>query len=129
MQVREGRPQRSKTVKSNNPEFNEEFHLIVDDPESQNLKLTVKDDDFGWTDNVIGVCEIALDGSDAIQNPHETQTMSVDLMKEDEDFVAGMGNKVGKLFADCLCSSEPRLCCCACFCFLMAYPQCCTAVY
>ena len=59
-QVREGRPQRSTTVKnSQNPEFNEHFHLIVDDQEEQNLKITVKDDDFGWSDHTFGVFTVS----------------------------------------------------------------------
>ena len=58
-QVREGRPLRSETVKnSQNPIFNQEFHLIVDDPDEQSLKITVKDDDFGWSDHVFGIYNV-----------------------------------------------------------------------
>ena len=50
---------RSNTVKnSQNPVFNEEYHLIVDDPDEQSLKITVKDDDFGWSDHVFGILEV-----------------------------------------------------------------------
>lgn len=36
MQLREGREVRSKTVdNNNNPEYNQTFRLLVDDPESQ----------------------------------------------------------------------------------------------
>lgn len=59
IQVREGRPQRSATVKnSQNPVFNEEFHLIVDDQDEQSLKITVKDDDFGWSDHIFGIYSV-----------------------------------------------------------------------
>lgn len=49
LQVREGRPVQSSTkAGSLNPEWNEEFHLIVDDRKLQALTITVKEDDFGW---------------------------------------------------------------------------------
>lgn len=96
LKVREGRPQRSSTKKSNSPIFDEKFYLIVDDPESQTLKLTIKDDDFGWVDNVVGMCEIPLEGSRPVQNPRETIEVMSDVMKEEENIVAGMGNRVKK---------------------------------
>jgi Ca2+-dependent lipid-binding protein len=43
LQTREGRPQRSKVVKNNaNPQYNEEFFLLVDDLEHQKLSIKVR---------------------------------------------------------------------------------------
>lgn len=42
VQIREGRFQRSKTVKSNNnPTFNEDFFMVVDDFVKQKLSIKV----------------------------------------------------------------------------------------
>lgn len=42
LQTREGRPQRSKIVKNSaNPQYNEEFFLLVDDLEHQKLSIKV----------------------------------------------------------------------------------------
>jgi Ca2+-dependent lipid-binding protein len=42
VQIRQGRVQRSKTVKSsNNPVFNEEFFMVVDDFQQQKLSIKV----------------------------------------------------------------------------------------
>lgn len=60
--MREGRVLRSRTHhNNNNPEYNEEFTMLVDDPEHQGLRIIVKDDDiFGFSDKVLGVAEVPL---------------------------------------------------------------------
>lgn len=36
-------------------------HGQVDDPRKQKLRLVVRDDDYGWSDKVLGVAEVPLD--------------------------------------------------------------------
>ncbi|KAJ9520981.1 hypothetical protein QJQ45_022699 [Haematococcus lacustris] len=56
LQVRVGRPMLSKPVNhSKDPEYGEEFALIVDDYETQSLELTVFKDNVGWNDPKLGV--------------------------------------------------------------------------
>ncbi|KAF8055094.1 SYT1 [Scenedesmus sp. PABB004] len=59
-EIREGRQQRSKTVKSsNNPTYNEEFFLLVDDLVGQNLSIKVYDyDRLCPTDDLLGTAEV-----------------------------------------------------------------------
>ena len=45
--VREGRVKRTETVHNNShPEWNEELQFIVDDPDTQQISVVVKDDDI-----------------------------------------------------------------------------------
>eukprot|EP00882_Tetradesmus_deserticola_P015191 GHRQ01016176.1.p1 GENE.GHRQ01016176.1~~GHRQ01016176.1.p1 ORF type:complete len:457 (+),score=182.70 GHRQ01016176.1:470-1840(+) len=59
-EIREGRVQRSKIVKSNNnPVFNEEFFMVVDDFEQQRLSIKVYDyDRLRPTDDLLGTAEV-----------------------------------------------------------------------
>ncbi|WIA39496.1 hypothetical protein OEZ86_005594 [Tetradesmus obliquus] len=59
-EIREGRVQRSKTVKSsNNPVFNQEFFTVVDDFQQQKLSIKVYDyDRLCPTDDLLGTAEV-----------------------------------------------------------------------
>eukprot|EP00878_Enallax_costatus_P009636 GHUV01010067.1.p1 GENE.GHUV01010067.1~~GHUV01010067.1.p1 ORF type:complete len:515 (+),score=110.80 GHUV01010067.1:357-1901(+) len=59
-EIREGRQQRSKIVKSsNNPVFNEEFFMVVDDFVKQKLSIKVYDyDRLCPTDDLLGMAEV-----------------------------------------------------------------------
>lgn len=47
LSVRDGRKLATKTVSNNkNPDFNEVFNFIVDDPESQSITAYLADNDF-----------------------------------------------------------------------------------
>ena len=47
MSVRDGRSQRTRTIKNNkDPVFNQVLRFIVDDPEHQSITAMVKDDDM-----------------------------------------------------------------------------------
>ncbi|KAI4382725.1 hypothetical protein MLD38_008651 [Melastoma candidum] len=83
-------PARKTTIKRRNlnPEWNEEFNLIVRDPQSQILHLQVYDlDGFsapaGWSDNVgahdkLGMQMVPLN----LIKPHENQEFTLDLLKD-----------------------------------------------
>eukprot|EP00210_Caulerpa_lentillifera_P009648 g9204.t1 len=98
LEIRAGRPQRSSTIKnSQNPAFDETFHLIVDDPEEQILKVTVKDDDFGWSDDTFGVCEFKLSELECFEHPHQ-RISTLGQIRKPEDLNLGLtGNTVKKL--------------------------------
>lgn len=48
--MREGRKLSTKTVWNNkNPEYNEVFNFIVDDPQQQSITVLLKDNDFPFS--------------------------------------------------------------------------------
>lgn len=97
LEVRAGRPQRSSTVSnSQNPVFNEQFHLVVDDPEEQTLSVVVKDDDFGWTDDAFGVCEFKISELDCFDRPREMTSISGQFRKPEEVKVKSKTGKAVK---------------------------------
>jgi len=107
LEVREGRPQRSTTVKnSQNPVFNEEFLLIVDDQEEQNLRITVKDDDFGWSDHTFGVCTVKLSDLECFERPRETILISGDLIKEEATGLLASSSKSMRRLTSMMSSSK-----------------------
>ena len=59
--VRENRIIRSKTVwNDENPEWNEEFDFVIEDPNKQQIKMVVKDqDDFN---DEVGLHELEVHG-------------------------------------------------------------------
>jgi len=59
-EVREGRPQKSKVVRgNNNPEFHEDFFLVVDNLETQTLTIKVYDQDLLMPeDELLGIREL-----------------------------------------------------------------------
>lgn len=67
-QIREGRVQRSKTVKSsNNPVFNQEFFMVVDDFQQQKLSIKVRRGaEIGFTVVVGFVCSFGCESSSCI---------------------------------------------------------------
>lgn len=94
-EVREGRPQRSKTVKGTTVEFDDDpFYFIVDDPETQYLKITVMDDDFGWSDKVLGVANRLLENEPFMEEVG-AMDMVYEISKEDEK--PSVGKSVRKL--------------------------------
>jgi hypothetical protein len=62
MEVRRGRPVTSNTamVSGKEAEFNEEFNLIIDDYETQTLKVLLYNDDLGWNDTLLSGGELAF---------------------------------------------------------------------
>ncbi|GAX84222.1 hypothetical protein CEUSTIGMA_g11645.t1 [Chlamydomonas eustigma] len=62
MEVRRGRPVCSNTavVSGKEAEFNEEFNLIIDDYETQSLKILLYNDDLGWNDTLLSGGELAF---------------------------------------------------------------------
>ncbi|XP_042475631.1 synaptotagmin-3-like isoform X2 [Macadamia integrifolia] len=72
-------PAKKTTVKMKNlnPEWNEEFKLIVKDPESQVLQLLVYDWDKVGTHDKLGMQVVPL----RLLSPHETKEFTLDLLK------------------------------------------------
>ncbi|XP_073012315.1 synaptotagmin-2-like [Typha latifolia] len=72
-------PSKKTTVKRNNlnPEWNEEFNLVVKDPETQSLELRVYDWEQVGKHERMGVNIIQLKDL----TPDETKTLSLDLLK------------------------------------------------
>eukprot|EP00803_Ostreobium_quekettii_P010414 evm.model.scf_2737EXC.1 EVM.evm.TU.scf_2737EXC.1 scf_2737EXC:263-9582(+) len=82
-EVREGRPQRTKTVKGSTVVFDDEpFHFIVDDPETQSLTFRVFDDDFGWSDRCLGMVAVPLDSAEFMEEEGFME-LTYDLYKEE----------------------------------------------
>ena len=61
-QVREGRPQKSKVIRgNNNPEFHEDFFLVVDNLETQTLTIKVYDQDLLMPeDELLGIRKLCF---------------------------------------------------------------------
>ncbi|KAF3335217.1 synaptotagmin-2-like isoform X1 [Carex littledalei] len=74
-----GMPSKKTSVKRNNlnPEWNEDFKLIVKDPESQAVELTVFDWEQVGKHDKLGMNVIPLKDL----TPNETKTLTVDLLK------------------------------------------------
>ncbi|KAG2484002.1 hypothetical protein HYH03_017169 [Edaphochlamys debaryana] len=54
LEIRRGRTKQTKTIDNNrNPEFNEEFALIIDTFENDTLRVLVYNDDMGWNDTCL----------------------------------------------------------------------------
>ncbi|GBF93842.1 hypothetical protein Rsub_06841 [Raphidocelis subcapitata] len=80
--VREGRTLRSSTANNtNDPEYDETFVMLVDDPLKQRLRLVVRDDDLGWGDKVLGVAEVPLSEAAFMRAPRTTVPLSLQLKK------------------------------------------------
>ena len=51
--VRAGRTKKTRTINNTtNPEWNESMQFVVDDINSQDITIVVKDDEFGFADKV-----------------------------------------------------------------------------
>ncbi|WPT11295.1 Synaptotagmin-3 [Picochlorum sp. SENEW3] len=75
IEVRKGRNMRTKVVENaRNPEWNETKEVVVDDFESQKLKVTVHDDDL-ITSSLVGGVQLELSSAPFIQNPNEMYRM------------------------------------------------------
>lgn len=122
IQVRSGRSVTSNTVKNTmNPEYNQEFNMIVDDLQAQKLKLTVYNDDLGWNDTPLAVgtvnfgelqpSEVSVEDefvpADFIKAPMNEQLIAVQLEKyipKDNFAMAGvktftkLGSRAGSIF-------------------------------
>uniref|UniRef100_A0A7S0S0C1 C2 domain-containing protein n=1 Tax=Chlamydomonas leiostraca TaxID=1034604 RepID=A0A7S0S0C1_9CHLO len=73
-EIRKGRPMQSTTVsrvKNAGHEWGQEFNMIIDDLQTQQLQMAVFEDDFGWNDTKIGVGELAF-GEMHTDMDHET---------------------------------------------------------
>ncbi|CAD7700524.1 unnamed protein product [Ostreobium quekettii] len=82
--VREGRPQRSKTVKGTSVTFDDDpFHFIVDDPETQSLTFRVYDDDFGWSDHCLGIADVPLESA-CFMEEEGFMEVTYDIYKEEQ---------------------------------------------
>lgn len=82
---------RSKNVKGEEIiKFNEEFHLIVDNIETDQFKITIMADDFGWSDDIIGISKSPISSLECIQEPNQ---------KYDEQFLLDKEEQESNMFA------------------------------
>jgi hypothetical protein len=81
--LREGREIRSKTVdNNNNPEYNQTFRMLVDDPESQVLQVIVMDEDLlSFQNKVIGVAQVPMKQSACVAMPRTKVPVTLQLHK------------------------------------------------
>lgn len=90
--VREGRVKRTETVHNNShPEWNEELQFIVDDPDTQQISVVVKDDDI-MDDTIAGAAQIPLAEARFILDPGSVVPVAVGLMRPER---VGLGKFVG----------------------------------
>eukprot|EP00878_Enallax_costatus_P000530 GHUV01000625.1.p1 GENE.GHUV01000625.1~~GHUV01000625.1.p1 ORF type:complete len:924 (+),score=332.66 GHUV01000625.1:261-3032(+) len=81
--LREGREIRSKTVNNNNnPDFNETYRMLVDDPETQVLQIIVMDEDLmSFQNKVIGVAQVPMKQSACVAMPRTKVPVTLQLNK------------------------------------------------
>ncbi|VFR03576.1 unnamed protein product [Cuscuta campestris] len=74
-------PSKKTTVKHKNlnPEWNEEFSLVVKDPQSQSLDISVYDWEQVGTHDKMGINTVPL--KDLISTPEEPKVLTLDLLK------------------------------------------------
>jgi hypothetical protein len=104
LSVRAGRTKKTRTINNTtNPEWNESMQFVVDDINSQNITIVVKDDEFGFADKILGVASIPLEDAKFMVNPRTHVPVSVDLLKPEAAGIANFGKGaikgVGKLGA------------------------------
>eukprot|EP01026_Neomeris_dumetosa_P028199 TRINITY_DN2285_c0_g1_i1.p2 TRINITY_DN2285_c0_g1~~TRINITY_DN2285_c0_g1_i1.p2 ORF type:complete len:484 (-),score=80.59 TRINITY_DN2285_c0_g1_i1:358-1809(-) len=86
LEIREGRDQRSVTVMNNaDPEYNQEFNMLVDDLETQSLKIRVRDEDNLWYDKLLATAQIPLDPEvcEATRIPRKAEHLVIPLLRPD----------------------------------------------
>lgn len=99
LEIRKGRSVRTRTINNNtDPTWDEDLDLVVDDPATQALIVTVLDDDLVSPD-VVGGVRLPLSTAAFIQTPHETIIMRLPVyaLGDEEDAVfpeAGHGDLV-----------------------------------
>ncbi|KAI7835754.1 hypothetical protein COHA_010332, partial [Chlorella ohadii] len=79
LELRKGREAKTSTkTNEENPVWNEEFDLVVDEPKKQALRITVSDDDL-ISASKEGVAVVLLEGADFMARPHQAVTLNVPL--------------------------------------------------
>jgi len=87
--IRKNREYKTQTIQNNSePQWNEELDLLLDDPETQNLTLMVKDEDIVRS-NLVGMAIIKLKGSDCLKHPRVPLTIKLPLVKPNPKGTAG----------------------------------------
>lgn len=67
LEVRDGRPLRTRTVDDNpNPEWDETFDFVVDDPRTQSLRIAVRDEDV-LASSIVGIAAVVLKDAGALR--------------------------------------------------------------
>ncbi|KAK9915888.1 hypothetical protein WJX75_005707 [Coccomyxa subellipsoidea] len=81
LSVRDGRKLATKTVSNNkNPDFNEVFNFIVDDPESQSITAYLRDNDFPLH-KTLGIADIPLKGAEFMTTPRKIVQLETPIFK------------------------------------------------
>lgn len=79
LELRKGREAKTSTkTNQENPVWDEEFDLVVDEPKKQALRITVSDDDL-ISASKEGVAVVLLEGADFMLRPRQTVTLNVPL--------------------------------------------------
>lgn len=101
-EIRKNRNNKTQTIQNNSePQWNEELDLLLDDPETQNLTLIVKDEDIVQSE-LVGMAIIKLKGSDCLKHPRVPVTIKLPLVKPNPKgmsvgVVAGVATVADKL--------------------------------
>ncbi|EIE27098.1 hypothetical protein COCSUDRAFT_45729 [Coccomyxa subellipsoidea C-169] len=81
MSVRDGRKLATKTVMNNkNPEYNNVFNFIVDDPENQSITAYLMDNDFPFH-KTLGLADIPLKGAEFMTQPRKVVQLETPFFK------------------------------------------------
>lgn len=80
--VRHERVLRTRMISNDlNPVWDQTFHFLVDDIDTQSLNIEVKDDDMGFDDDTLGAVELQLDEAECCRKPREWVPVQAQLLE------------------------------------------------